>query len=117
MVCLLLSSCVLFASVQPVWGASAQECKQTKHSMPGMEKSTGSHQKNCGMPQMQHTKPGTSPLIATILQHTGSGTSLEPASTPVPMLMTTARKWQVMFHGEAFLSDVQQSGPRGADKL
>lgn len=117
MVCVLLSSCVLFALVQPGWGAPAQECAQTKHSMPGVEKSTGIHQRNCGMPQMQHTKPGTSPLIATILQHTASGTSLEPASTPVPMLMTTAGKWQVMFHGEAFLSDQQQSGPRGADKL
>ncbi len=81
-----------------------------------MGQSAGHRQQNCGM-QMQHATPGTSPLVAAILQHTDSGTSLEPASTPVPMLMTTEGKWQVMFHGQAFVSDLQQSGARGADKL
>jgi hypothetical protein len=31
--------------------------------------------------------------------------------------MTTVGKWRVMFHGEAFVNDLQQSGPRGADKF
>lgn len=69
------------------------------------------------MKHMTHAKPGTDPLITAVLQHTDSGTSLEPASTPVPMLMTTAGKWQVMFHGEAFINELQQSGPRGTDKF
>ncbi|HTM41806.1 MAG TPA: hypothetical protein VL177_12875, partial [Terriglobales bacterium] len=64
---------------------------------------------------MTNAKPAT--LITSILQHTDSGTSLEPASTRVPMLMTTAGKWRLMFHGEAFLSELQQSGPRGGDKF
>ena len=66
---------------------------------------------------MTNAKPGTGPLITSILQHTDSGTSLEPASTPVPMLMTTAGKWRLMFHGEAFVNELQQSGPRGGDKF
>ena len=69
------------------------------------------------MAHMTNAKPGTGPLITSILQHTDSGTSLEPASTPVPMLMTAAGKWRLMFHGEAFVNELQQSGPRGGDKF
>lgn len=65
-----------------------------------------------------HTgKAGEKTLIATTPRHTDSGTSMQPASTPVPMLMTAAGKWRVMFHGEAFLNQLQQSGPRGSDKF
>ena len=31
-----------------------------------------------------------------------SGTSLEPISTPVPMMMSMHRGWMLMLHGEAF---------------
>jgi hypothetical protein len=51
-------------------------------------------------------------LIETIEQHGSSGTSIEPASTPVPMLMTTrgtgSGAWQLMLHGNAFAADTQQ---------
>jgi hypothetical protein len=33
------------------------------------------------------------------------------------MLMATRGKWTFMFHGEAFLNELQQSGARGGDKL
>lgn len=56
-------------------------------------------------------------LIESQLQHAISGTDAEPNSTPFDMLMATWGNWTLMFHGEAFLSDMQQSGPRGADKL
>ncbi len=56
-------------------------------------------------------------LIALLQTHVTSGTDAEPNSTPVEMLMTANGSWTFMFHGEAFLSDIQQSGPRGADKL
>lgn len=59
----------------------------------------------------------TSNLIRTIESHSSSGTSLEPSSTPTPMLMTMRGNWMLMFHANAFLVDTQQSGPRGADKL
>lgn len=82
-----------------------------------MQQSTAPDEQHCGMPGMHTVQPGTKELIATILHHTDSGTSVEPASTPVPMLMTAAGKWRVMFHGEAFVNELQQTGPRGADKL
>ena len=56
-------------------------------------------------------------LIESLLQHATSGTDAEPNSTPGFMLMFTKGKWTFMFHGEAFLNELQQTGPRGQDKL
>src|SRR5437879_911697 len=56
-------------------------------------------------------------LIELLQRHATAGTDAEPNSTPFDMLMTTKGNWTFMFHGEAFLADTQQSGPRGADKL
>jgi hypothetical protein len=52
-----------------------------------------------------------------IASHTESGTSAEPISTPIPMLMKKAGSWMLMFHASAFLLDQQQSSPRGGDKF
>jgi hypothetical protein len=46
-----------------------------------------------------------------------SGTSVNPDSRPMPMIMTHFGSWNTMFMGEGFLVDTQQSGPRGSDKL
>ena len=56
-------------------------------------------------------------LIEAEQQHGSSGTSIEPASTPVPMLMTTAGNWRLMMHGNAFAADTQQqaNSERGRD--
>ena len=62
-----------------------------------------------------HMQPTT--LSEEVEQHSLSGTDVEPLATPVPMLMTMKNNWMLMLHGVAFLNDVQQSGPRGADKL
>ncbi len=51
------------------------------------------------------------------LMNLGSGTSLNPASWPMPMKMMHSGSWNMMFMGLGFLADVQQSGPRGAGKL
>jgi hypothetical protein len=51
------------------------------------------------------------------LMDMASGTSRNPASWTMPMLMTRAGSWNLMFMGDAFLVDTQQSGPRGGDKL
>jgi hypothetical protein len=56
-------------------------------------------------------------FLQKVASHTGSGTSVEPISTPAPMLMTKRGRWMLMFHGNAFVLDQQQSGPRGGDKL
>jgi hypothetical protein len=84
------------------------------HSMQGMP----------GMPGMDTRKPGAEKmsmqpesLVEARLQHATSGTDAEPNSTPIEMLMTTKGNWRLMFHGEGFLIETQQSGPRGYDKL
>jgi len=51
------------------------------------------------------------------LMKLASGTSANPASWPMPMIMTHFRKWNAMFMGVGFISDIQQSVPRGVDKL
>ena len=46
-------------------------------------------------------------LIAAVLQHTSSGTTIEPLSTPMSMWMSTRFRagWTFMLHGNAFLAD------------
>jgi hypothetical protein len=56
-------------------------------------------------------------LIELLEMHATAGTDAEPNSTPFEMLMTTKGKWTLMLHGVAFVDDMQQSGPRGGDKL
>jgi hypothetical protein len=78
------------------------------------------------MPGMDHAAAnatnmnmGTAPatFVQEIEDHSTSGTSAEPNSTPMPMIMTMKGEWMLMFHGVAFLNVMQQSGSRGADKV
>jgi len=83
----------------------------------------GAHpnQQSGGMPgmHMEHgdmnMRPAT--FIEQILHHGSSGTSAEPNSTPVPMLMTQKGAWSLMFHANAFILDERQSSRRGGDKF
>ncbi|HZZ41221.1 MAG TPA: hypothetical protein VFE06_18930 [Acidobacteriaceae bacterium] len=56
-------------------------------------------------------------LEQEIRGHATSGTSAEPNSVPQPMWMTMHGNWMTMFHGNAFVADIQQTSPRGGDKL
>jgi hypothetical protein len=56
-------------------------------------------------------------FLREILLHDASGTSAEPNSTPAPMLMKMSGRWMLMFHGNLFLVEQQQTSPRGSDKL
>lgn len=67
-------------------------------------------------PAMDMNEPPKT-FVDEIQHHGTSGTTAEPNSTPTPMLMTMKGKWMLMFHGEAFLNTLQQSGPRGSDKV
>jgi len=80
---------------------------------------TKSHMDMPGMSGMTQDKPGmeSHSLADAIMQHTTSGTDVQPNSTPTEMLMMQKGSWTLMFHGEAFLNDIQQSGPRGEDKF
>jgi len=65
------------------------------------------------MPGMTNMQGGAVPS----LMDQASGTSMNPRSWTMPMLMTSAGQWRLMFMGEGFLADTQESGPRGDAKL
>lgn len=73
------------------------------HHMPGMN-----------MPGMNM---GPMNDAGKYLMNQASGTSRNPSAWPMPMIMRTVGSWTLMFMGQAFLVDTQQSGPRGGDKL
>jgi hypothetical protein len=62
---------------------------------------------------LQSVAQEVSPMA--LFHQQASGTSLMPASTPMEMRMFSAGNWHVMLHGVAFVTDLQQSGPRGGD--
>ncbi len=51
------------------------------------------------------------------LMDQASGTSMNPEAAPMAMAMRMRGPWMLMFMGQAFVVDTQQSGPRGADKF
>ena len=90
----------------------AQTQQTPMPDMPGMQMPM---QQNNPKASMNMMKPPTT-LIEVELNHTNSGTSIEPASTPVSMLMEHSHGWMLMLHGTAFLADIQQdatSNPSG----
>ena len=101
---------IQYASAQTGEGAM-DGSTPSMQNMPGMGDQTADKMSGAKMSMK------SSSLAASLLQHATSGTDVEPNSTPFEMLMTSWGSWMLMFHGEAFLSDIQQSGPRGADKL
>jgi len=62
------------------------------------------------MPGMSHDPAPSEPMQA-------SGTSVNPAVSPMEMVHLSAGSWSFMLHGLAFITDIQQTGPRGADKF
>jgi hypothetical protein len=53
----------------------------------------------------------------TFLMGQSSGTAYQPAAWPMPMAMTQAGGWNLLWMGQAFVVATQQSGPRGGDKV
>jgi len=60
---------------------------------------------------------GGSNQAGGFLMGLASGTSMNPQSWPMPMLMLNQSNWSLMFMGQAFVVDTQESGPRGHDKF
>lgn len=87
----------------PTPPAKADDTIQDMQDMPGMQHGSAHNQRIT--------------FIDGILDHATAGTSEQPNSTNEPMIMRLRGKWMFMFHGVAFLSALQQSGPRGYDKV
>jgi len=71
------------------------------------------------VPEMRDMTPDemqSASFISALEMHATSGTDAQPNSTPTEMLMWQKGSWMLMVHAEAFINDIQQSGPRGADK-
>jgi hypothetical protein len=100
---------------------SRQQQSTSGEQIPGMQHQHASRGDVQGMDHEEMSGMNMSERLETFLEeiehHGTSGTSAEPNSTPTPMLMTMKGKWMLMFHGEAFLSVLQQSGPRGSAKV
>jgi hypothetical protein len=46
-----------------------------------------------------------------------SGTAVQPAAWPMPMVMSRFGGWTLMWMGQVFVVATQQTGPRGGDKV
>jgi hypothetical protein len=115
-----LSVLIIFLFIQFPVPASAQDAQPAQHqhgSNPSPPPKPDDSMQN--MPGMQHGSIHEQPMtfIDEILHHDTAGTSAQPNSTAEPMIMLSRGKWMFMFHGNAFLSALQQSGPRGYDKV
>ncbi|WP_433969331.1 hypothetical protein [Tunturiibacter gelidiferens] len=96
--------------------ALSQTNQSSMPNMPGMQMgSTQASMPDTKMQMDMNMMKPPSNLIDVILNHTTSGTSAEPASTPVSMIMRSYRGWMLMLHGTASISDTQQhaSNPTG----
>ncbi len=71
-------------------------------------------QSGSGMPGMKMVDMNPASMY---LMNLASGTSQNPASWPMPMIMTHSGNWNLMFMGLGFISSIQQSGQRGGDKI
>jgi hypothetical protein len=87
--------------------SSNQQRADEMPSMPGMDHGSVHEEMN----MQPHN------FLEEIQHHATSGTDAEPNSTPSPMWMTRKGAWMLMFHGNAFATDVQQSSARGGDKF
>jgi hypothetical protein len=120
---ILLSFVISFFSIAIAAMGVAPSAAQNAHQDMNMSDHTASQQMEDmpGMNEGQSTGKNmamkSDSLIQLIQEHATAGTDAEPNSTPFEMLMTTKGKWTLMFHGEAFLNEIQQTGSRGADKL
>jgi hypothetical protein len=107
-----LISLYLAAAVLAVGGplVSAQDPRA------GMDMPGTNHASDPSIP-MQAMPMQPDSMIELIEQHSTAGTDAQPTSIPMGMLMAKKGSWTFMFHGEAFLADIQQTGPRGRDKF
>ena len=77
----------------------------TQGGLPGME-----------MHDHRPMSGGMSSTFAFFMDES-SGTGVQPSASPMPMVMTDVGEWHLMWMGQAFLVDTQQTGPLGYDKL
>jgi hypothetical protein len=108
-----------FLVAGPALGQDGQKVADTEQQRQGSDApSNGTGQDD---PHAGHTMAGMNMVdmnpASMFLMNLASGTSVNAAAWPMPMVMTHFGSWNTMFMGVGFLVDTQQSGPRGGDKL
>jgi hypothetical protein len=66
---------------------------------------------------MDHGEHASTNEASTYVMQQASGTSMNPRSWRMPMVMFSSAGWRFMTMAQAFVVDTQQSGPRGRDKF
>lgn len=94
-------------------------CSHGQHGTPDTHDSHDMHMPGMQMPDTQGTPGilmGTNP-VGIPLSRFASGTSWLPDSTPMYGVMQHSEKWNLMYHGAAFLAYDKMNGPRGNQKV
>ena len=97
------------------WGipARAQSDVSSETAPPGQQT-----EGMAGMDMAEHHQMADSLAAAEVFfMGESSGTAVQPSAWPMPMVMTGVGRWSLMWMGQAFLVDTQQTGPLGTDKL
>lgn len=103
-------------------GASrGQSAAQTPPTQPAVQSNAPQQNRMPGMqmpasPDASMQMDGMNSAGMYLMGRT-SGTGANPESAAMKMFSWQAGQWNLMFHGEGFISDVQQTGPRGGDKF
>lgn len=125
----LTARCAKAAAFCPLNGMSAEKCARLCAGTSIARSEVAPEPLNARLVSTQQMDQGhkmsdmnmkmSLPPAAELLMQEVSGTSVNPASAPVAMRMKMLMhsKWNLGFMGDAFLTETQQSGPRGGDKL
>ena len=99
-------STILFVSAFLLRLSVAHAQQPAMPDMPGMDMGQMHHDTQAPMKMNMMEQPTS--LIQAQLNHLSSGTSIEPASTPINMIMSNRAGWMLMLHGTAFVANIQQ---------
>jgi hypothetical protein len=118
---MLLALALLFLSA-----INARAQLEPQAQAPVAEPSAQTPQPATSADQHQHHEPGRAmtSMLSTVtggpfrsLRALGSGTSLQPASTPMAAWHFMPGEWMLMLHGDLKLTYNHQGGPRGVGKF
>src|SRR3954466_6591321 len=100
-----LRTLVAFLTLCAVASFAQHTHEQGGASMPEMQHE-GMHHDVTQHAEMQHDETGRA---ESFLMGESSGTGFQTQSWPMPMLMTRPGKWNLMWMGQAYLVETQQS--------
>jgi len=101
---------------QPEGETQAGHAAHAGHNMPGNAPAEGGAHAGHNMMNMASMMESVTGGPFRSMQAIGSGTSLQPASTPMAAWHWMPGEWMVMLHGELKVGFNYQGGPRGVGK-